>query len=420
MALACGARVAIAGARTRLCSFRKTTFRKTKTRKPSRRVSRQNPEFVSATSRAHSPVGARVTAELKSERRGASSSVRLVIPGAPTSPAARALAEALGGGAFEALGADVGEAARAGRRGDRALRRRRGGVARGRVGPSADLAPGVVRVRERRGRRAEEETETIFEDSPGRGGGLGRGRRRRRRMGVPLAQRGHASDASRYPSLAAARRRERENVKRGAHGGGKHRKAPKSVFGGVPDTSLGTRRARCPRTSRAPWLCCARRTRTRRASWMSCFGRVSWTSAASASVRQSRARRSSPRRTRRARASPPRRRRSWTTTPGMPGSTTRRFRLIRLPTSRLPTRARARIDATRIDPEGARGSIARPRGWRRPPSPKLARGRERARRRPSPRAGRVRGARGTVFGNRDRRNRGRIGTRGSGPTKRRG
>ena len=59
------------GARTRLCSFRKTTFRKTKTRKPSRRVSRQNPEFVSATSRACTRRWARASPPSSSRSEGA-------------------------------------------------------------------------------------------------------------------------------------------------------------------------------------------------------------------------------------------------------------------------------------------------------------------------------------------------------------
>ena len=316
MALACGARVAIAWrADTPLFVSENDVSENENAETVETCFSTEPRVCVGDIARLHSPVGARVTAELKSERRGASSSVRLVIPGAPTSPATRARR---GARRRRLRGARRGRWRGGARRGDgdRALRRRRGGVARGRVGPSADLAPGVVRCESvAPDARAEEETETIFEDSP------------RGEAAVSdaddddddaweylLRSARHASDASRYPSLAAAAASESARTSNAARAG--RRKTPKSAEKRVPAASPTPRSERaapvCPRrTSRAPWLCCARRTRrTRRASWMSCFGRVSWTSAASASVRQSRARRSSPRRTRRARASPPRRRRS--------------------------------------------------------------------------------------------------------------
>ena len=97
MKLACGARVAVAW------SADTPLFADADARARGAATTRRVGDIV----RLHSPVGARVTAELEDgETR-----VRLLLPGAPVSPATRALAEALAGDAF---GRDAsGEASRA-------------------------------------------------------------------------------------------------------------------------------------------------------------------------------------------------------------------------------------------------------------------------------------------------------------------
>ena len=236
MALACGARVAIAWrADTPLFVSENDVSENENAETVETCFSTEPRVCVGDIARLHSPVGARVTAELKSERRGASSSVRLVIPGAPTSPATRALAAALGGDAFEALGADVGEAARA-----EAMEIVLSAAAEA-ASPEDEWdrrrpRSGVVRVRASRRTLGRGGSETIFEDSP------------RGEAAVSdaddddddaweylLRSARHASDASRYPSLAAAAASESARTSNAARAG--RRKTPKSAEKRVPAAS---------------------------------------------------------------------------------------------------------------------------------------------------------------------------------------
>ena len=120
MALACGARVAIAwradtplfGDSPRLTK-KSYDFRpagdEDETNGSSRRLGTHTPRRVGDITRLHSPVGARVTAELTD----GGPELRLVLPGAPVSPATRALMEALGGDCVFGDDAKLGEASRA-------------------------------------------------------------------------------------------------------------------------------------------------------------------------------------------------------------------------------------------------------------------------------------------------------------------